>query len=66
MKDALVALATALTNIVFPVPRDQLSLPDFSVSEEANLVDHKAIHHEGDQYQSWYKVPSVISFYADH
>jgi hypothetical protein len=61
MNDALVALATALTNIVFPVPMDQLDSPDFPQFRLANLVAHKAKHHEEDQYQSWYKVPSTSS-----
>lgn len=55
MKDALVAFATALTNIVFPVPGDQLEVHQVQL---AYLGDHKAEHHGEDQYRSWYIVPS--------
>ena len=56
MKDAVVEFATALTNIVFPVPEDELSV--LRLQLYTYLVDHTIKHPLVDRYRSFCKDPS--------
>ena len=59
MNDAEVALATALTSIVFPVP-----VLSASAEHETLVADpavHIAKHLEADRYRSSYRAPSTLS-----
>ena len=58
MNEAVVELATALTNIVFPVPSHELTTEECKL---AHLADHTAKHLGAGRYRSSYTSPSFGS-----